>query len=145
MTTEPDTLPAADTRPNAVDLVSITTALRCAAYTAYTLALDASHRDPRAYRWFKDVEEGQLVIETSTIFHRSRDAHGIGWLTGKTVEPYPVGDDWGDEPVPMEDVWYIKCFDGNIYRWTNADFVRVPESVSPWRQAAKPSSGGAEG
>ncbi len=113
--------------------VDLATVLRCAAYSAYTLALNGDS-PPSAFQWFKRVEPGQMVLETSTMFQRSRDRHGVGWLVKKTREPYPVGDDWdANEPVPLEDCWYIECLDGVIYRWTNADFVRVPETVSPWR------------
>ena len=116
-----------------VNLATLATILRCAAYSAYTLTLTGSA--PRGvFEWFKKVEPGQMVIETSTIFHRSCDQHGIGLLVKKTREPFP--GDYGDEEPPLEDCWYIKCLDGVVYRWTNADFVRVPESVSPWTNRA---------
>lgn len=103
--------------------------LRAAAYSAYHLSLCA--HTVEAFEWFKNVQIGQLVIETSTIHFRQCNSHGIGWLVEKTQEPFP--GDWGDEKPPLEPCWYIKCFDGLIYRWTNADFVRVPDSVCPWR------------
>lgn len=109
--------------------VDLATVLRCAAYSAYTLTLNSGQQT--AFEWFKKVEPGQMVLEISTIFDRSRDRHGIGRLVKKTREPYPA--DYGDEQTPLEDCWYIECLDGVIYRWTNAGFVRVPEAVSPWR------------
>ena len=112
--------------------VDLATVLRCAAYSAYTLTLSGG-APPGAFQWFTRVEPGQMVIETSTMFQRSRDRYGIGWLVKKTREPMPF-DEWpDDEPVPQDDCWYIECLDGVIYRWTNADFVRVPETVNPWR------------
>lgn len=111
--------------------VDLATVLRCAAYSAYSLTLNGG-APPGAVQWFKAVEPGQMVLETSTMFQRSRDRHGIGWLVKKTREPYP--GDYGDDKPPLEDCWYIECLDGVIYRWTNADFVRVPETVSPWRE-----------
>jgi hypothetical protein len=113
----------------AMPLPEIATALRCAAYNAYSLTLSPSS-PPEAFKWFKSVEPGQLVLETSTIFHRHRDCHGIGWLLKTTQEPFP--GDWDNEPPPLETCWYLKCFDGVVYRWTNASFVRVPDSVNPW-------------
>lgn len=110
--------------------VDLATMLRCAAYAAYALTLTGDA--PRgAFEWFKKTAPGNMVIETSTMFLRSRDPRGIGWLVKTAREPFP--GDYGDEPAPLEDVWYIECLDGVIYRWTNAQFVRVPDSVTPWR------------
>jgi len=122
--------PTAATR-RVMEPVDLATVLRCAAYTAYSLTLNA-HAENGAFDWFKKVKPGQMVLETSTMFSRSSDRHGIGWLVKKTREPFP--GDWGDEEPPLEDCWYIECLDGIIYRWTNADFVRVPEDIYPWRK-----------
>ena len=111
--------------------VDLATVLRCSAYSAYSLTLSGGAQRG-AFEWFKKVGIGDMVLETSTMFQRSRDRHGIGWLVKKTREPFP--GDWGDEEPPLEDCWYIECLDGVIYRWTNADFVRVPEEVCPWRE-----------
>ena len=114
--------------------VELATALRCAAYSAYTLALSAQGYQCGAFDWFKNVQPGDMVIETSTAYHRNRDMHGIGWLEKKTREEYPRGEAWEEgDPIAFEDCWYIRCFDGVVYRWTNADFVRVPTSIRPWR------------
>ena len=113
--------------------IEMATVLRCAAYTAYTLTLNG-HAPYGAFEWFKKVDIGQLVIETSTMFSRDRDRYGVGWLVKKTSEPLP--GDFGDEEPPLETCWYIECLDGVVYRWTNADFVRVPETATPWREKA---------
>jgi len=126
-------LPPESDQGRPTEPVELATVLRCAAYSAYSLSLCA--HTVAAFEWFKNVAPGQMVLETSTMFQRSRDRHGIGWLVKKTREPFP--GDYGDDEPPLEDCWYIKCLDGVIYRWTNADFVRVPESVCPWREVSK--------
>jgi hypothetical protein len=120
--------------------------LHAAAYSAYNLALDS--RDIRAFRWFKDPQPGDMVIELSTMFlvygerFKARRAEtlraSIGRLVEKATEPWHDDATWetvkGEyDKRPMQTVWYVKLLDGVTFRWENADFARVPESYAPWR------------
>jgi hypothetical protein len=105
----------------------------------------------RRYNRMKELQPGDLVIETSTSgwWRKSGQPHpgpyeylkvenAIGFLDRITREPFPheEGDDLWDEaaegrPEPLEEVFYIRRLDGEykgdeaIFRWTNASFVTI--------------------
>lgn len=63
----------------------------------------------------------------------------VGVLERMEREPICAEEQWRDpvngygayphDPVPTEQVWYIRTLDGREVRWTNALFVLVPDSA----------------
>ncbi len=110
------------------------------AYCVWSAVLcgNQNPRQQRMYERMKDYKIGDLVMEISTIwfkgtdsrFDTSRAASRIGVLKNKTREPFP---DWDEEeqgePSPLEEVHYIETLDGRMFRWTNANFVAIPDDM----------------
>lgn len=90
----------------------------------------------RAFEWFQQTPQpGDLVFESGAAHRAHRLDPGrallaVGTLVRIAREPYP--GDWGDEPAPLERVYYILGLDGREHRWTNAEFLRVPQAPAPW-------------
>lgn len=105
--------------------------IRFAALAAYRLSLGGTPDAQKAFSWIKDPKPGDMVCETSSAYQRADHVIAVGELVRVIREPYP--GDFGDEPVPLEQVFYIRCLDGVERRWTNADFIRIPETNTPWR------------
>jgi hypothetical protein len=108
------------------ELISL---LCVSAYNAYLGSFGGHDAAIRRHRWFTDPQPGDLVMETSTIYAKSQyDNIRIGFLKSTAREPVYTPEEWDgdDEPIPTEKVWYIEAlFDGEVKRWTNADFIRV--------------------
>lgn len=88
----------------------------------------------------RSPKDGDLVMETSTYYGRGSypPEMRIGRLVRSAREP--VGMEWDeaeDGPKPTERVFYIKGLDGVEHRWTNADFIAIPEDG--WEKAIKPT------
>jgi hypothetical protein len=79
----------------------------------------------KAYAFYAEPRPGDLVIETTTIYDRERDAERIGRLLRVVHEPLDPA-----EPEYVCKVWCIEGLDGSEYRWHNASFIRVAESLS---------------
>jgi hypothetical protein len=80
----------------------------------------------------RDFRVGDLVLETSTIYHEDRLGERLGRLLRIAEEPVYTADQWaanggGDEPIPTHTVWYLRLPDGREYGWYNASFIAVPE------------------
>lgn len=128
--------------PNGFDALRV---LHSAAMAAWNLCMTS--RQPGAFEWFNNPQPGDMVFETSSSFiiHSERFdkarrddllAIGVGRLVERCREPWPRNpDDSDDEHAERgtELVWYIRNLDGQVRRWTNANFVRIPETPSPWR------------
>lgn len=116
------------------------------AYVAYSNTL-VGNAAPAIHAQFlrtKDPQVGDVVLETSTVWQKSRHVEEtptqfpqLGVLLRVAQEPYPYepGDYEDGEPIPTEKVWYIRPLDGSVpeYRWTNAIFIRVMVSLDDAR------------
>jgi hypothetical protein len=84
---------------------------------------------------------GDLVMETTTHQMASRDPlEGIGILIWTGDVPYFATREEAraagyedDELIPERKVWDIKLVfdDGRMFRWENADFIKVKTSPTP--------------
>ena len=127
-----------DQQPDAVALLCMS------ASSAYTMSFGCP--DQRAFPWFTNPLFGTLVFEVSAgarALHK-RDyallAQCIGYLQTIAWESFHTDEEWEKikhewegAPRPSEKVFYIKCLTGGEVRWTNADFIRIPEVPAPWR------------
>lgn len=87
----------------------------------------------------RSVRVGDMVMETSTIWHEDRVGTRIGRLLRVADEPVYTAQAWaenggGDEPIPLEDVYYIGLPDGTEYRWRNASFIAIPDKLGGWHE-----------
>lgn len=111
--------------------------LACAsAYAAYSATLRGDV--PVGSRKNFDAVEGKPVFECMMWrMGQNNILDCIGVLDRTLREPICSEEHWRDpvnghgaypeEPVPTEQVWYIRTLDGREVRWTNALFVRVPD------------------
>lgn len=100
--------------------------IRNASHAAYTLALGSARTG--VYKKFTDPQPGDFVWESSTAYIPARDWHAVGRLLRIVQEPMQM--EWNeaeDGPRPMERVWYIELLDGRESRWTNCEFLKVPD------------------
>ena len=106
--------------------------IRTLAYNVYSLSLGVGNQNMAdAFKWLSDPQPKDLVVEISTMRRRERDFEAVGRLVRKALEPMGNGSGFS------ETVWYVELEDARIYRWVNADFIRAPESISPWREAVR--------
>lgn len=130
------------------------------AYAAYsnTLVGNAAPAIRQQFERSTKPQPGDVVYERSTIWQWARNADdapldqypGIGVLLREAVEPIATAEQLAamhahgdyyvriDETlgdIPKERVFYIRPLDGSVpeYRWTNADFVRVFDSLDQVR------------
>lgn len=110
----------------------------CSAYAAYmaTLRGDVPVGSSKNF----EAIVGRTVFE-SMMWRMGKPSilDCIGVLERLEREPICTEEDWRDpvighgaypnEPVPTEQVWYIRTLDGREVRWTNALFVLVPDSA----------------
>lgn len=126
-----------DATSNKAQLEEAARLVCCAAYAAYMATLRGdvpagSHKN------FEAVV-GTTVFECMMFrMKKTGILDCIGVLERMEHEPFCTEEHWRDpvnghgalisEPVPTEKVWYIRTLDGREVRWTNALFVRVPDS-----------------
>jgi hypothetical protein len=126
--------------------------LKVAVYEAYGLSLlgQAPEKHQRAFQFFSNYEPGQLVMEVSTGWADKFDEMRFGYFIEKRHEFYYSDEQWEEQKrtylerdpdsLPLTDddrtkEWrtYIKLLsDGREMRWTNCQFIRVPEEL--WRE-----------
>lgn len=73
----------------------------------------------------RDVRPGDWVVELST-FHRNVAPVCGRFILKRREVPDDVAKnaaDWGDEPLPTYDRWYIETPAGTLQRWWNCEFV----------------------
>jgi hypothetical protein len=122
------------------------------------------------YERKRNPQPGDIVMETSTIWRWAEHADeapsdqypAIGVLLRIESEPvctqtaldemhadgdYFVRLDEKLTDVPTERVFYIKPLDGSVpeYRWTNADFIRVSDSLRDARPTVREEGGVSNG
>lgn len=129
------------------------------AYAAYCNVLMGTSA-PRGREIFERMthpEPGDLVLETSTIWQAARHAEDVpkqlpclGVLLRVVDEPvctqadldamHAEGDSYTSPneslaDIPRERVWYIQPLDNSVpeYRWTNASFIQVFNSLEQFR------------
>lgn len=121
------------------------------AYNLYlaTLVGDPAPRVKRLYDRVRAPIVGDLVLEVSTIHDEARVGTRLGRLVRIAQEPVGTAEEWGDEPIPNEPVWYLELTDGRGYGWKNASFIAVPTTIDrhdgPFvsdPRAVRPSSSG---
>lgn len=111
--------------------------LRIAVHSAYLAALCESTRDRKHFEFFKAISSGHLVMELSSSFADQFDKIRFGYLisvgyefTHSDEQWETIKQEWQDDPRPKEKVFHIKSlFSGEDVRWTNAEFIRVPENI----------------
>lgn len=89
------------------------------------------------FRWFKNFEPGQLVMEVTSLHQEAQNEYRIGHLLSVGMEPFhsdeeweQVKAEWKGQPRPTEKVYRIRTLvHGTEFRWRNADFIRVPENL----------------
>lgn len=135
------------------DLISLLTVI---GYGLYSANLNGTGRGLTMHRWHSQVSPGDLVLEVTSML-REDDRKRIGRLVRVEMEPIHtdkewkrVSKDWEGQPRPMERVYYVSTLcDGSECRWTNASFVRLPESIHQLWDAEKgvesPTTSGREG
>ena len=68
------------------------------------------------------LKKGDYVVESSTAY--SNRPEGFGQFIEMRKETVGEGED-----QYLDTFWYIKIHTGKVYRWYNANFLRVPDSV----------------
>ena len=138
-----------------VSLERLATAVRRAIDNAYGSVLigNAPLVTQRAYRRMSNPQVGDLVIEASTVYRmrheNATDLDGVGFLEKVADEPVTWSDPefvWDEavegQPEPTERCWYIRTFDGRLFRWTNAriiaDNTDLPEIIATAIRQGKP-------
>lgn len=115
--------------------------LKGCAYELWRASLCAGPQSIRdLFNELKDPKPGDLVMETTTHQMPKRDPlEGIGRLVSITREPLYTPEAWKEagaeegEPIPTERVWTIALIfdDGRLFRWRNADFIKVKTDREP--------------
>lgn len=75
--------------------------------------------EPTRHMLFEKMRQpdvGDLVIETSTIYHKDADKHRIGILLRTEYRKH------------RGKLWTLKLQNGKKYTWENASFITVPRS-----------------
>lgn len=117
-----------------MDLATIASAMRIAAYNAYVCTLIGNPPGivVKAGERIKTPRVGDWVIETSTVWMSRPHLDGIGILEAIEMEPVVYSDPdfvWDEategRPHPTERVYYLRTMDGRRFRWTNASMVGV--------------------
>jgi len=77
---------------------------------------------------------GDLVVELSYLM-RDHDHHCLGylikqcdeWLHSEEAWEHGGRQEWGDDPRPYEDVWYVQYGPSpeDVVRWTNCSFYAI--------------------
>jgi hypothetical protein len=97
----------------------------------------------RLFNQGKKIQPGDMVVEISTIWvglpgprNNNNPNHyldSVGVLTKITREPMFTPEEWDEntegEPIPTESVYYLNTLDGREFRWTNCEFIRVPNEL----------------
>ena len=108
--------------------------LKCAVHIAYTYSLAAllDRSTAQRHRDFDHPNVGQLVMELSTVYIDDLDDVRFGYLVSDQQEPMFTEKEWAEvsdqyECRPTERVFRIRSIrTGAEFRWTNANFIRVP-------------------
>lgn len=112
-------------------------AARLACFSAYA-AYAATLRGDVPVGSYKNFDPvvGHPVVEYAMSRLSSMDVLDcIGVLERNLREPRFSQEEWNENgdgperPIPDEEVWYIRTLDGREVRWTNALFIRVPDSA----------------
>lgn len=77
---------------------------------------------PRPGDWVVEIHRGMTKLE----------ACAVGRLILGRVEP--CSGEWGDEPTPTEDIWYIESAEGKLVRWRECQFMTLPDFHDPSHQ-----------
>jgi hypothetical protein len=118
--------------------VNVARLMEVTAYNLYSACLVGNPAPfvARLYEQMKSPQSGDVVLEVSTIYDESRTGTRLGRLVRVAAEPVFTATEWAegggrpDEPIPTERVWYIALDGGREFRWTNATFIRVPETIA---------------
>lgn len=88
------------------------------------------------FDFFKKVQVGHLVMETTTLHMKNYHRYRIGTLLTDQLEPYGTDEWWEankaeyDGKRPMERVYTIKPLLSNKpFRWMNANLIRVVDNL----------------
>ncbi len=114
-------------------------AIAVLAYKAYDAVLCGRPTGIQSalYAFMKDVQPGRLVVEITALGRPDRDPfNSVGELIRIAAEPVVFSDPefvWDEKeegrPAPTEQIFYIRLLDGTEYRWSNATFICVPETL----------------
>lgn len=104
-----------------------------------------NEKQAEIYNYMKNFKVGDFVMENSSGFKavklwengEKEDAvthlkQMFGTLEKIEMEEFQLNEEArqdyidGGEEIPKEKVFYIKNLHGVLFRWTNADFLRVP-------------------
>jgi hypothetical protein len=107
------------------------------AHQAYLLSLggNPSGRQRDTCEAMRNPKPGDVVLEISTFYRRSiEERNCVGVLDRIAMEEVDFPGDTREEILaqfdgvwPTERVWYLRGYDGNEHRWTNAAFIAVIE------------------
>jgi hypothetical protein len=118
-----------------IPLVRIANAIRVSAHALWcsTLRGGALSMDEFWSGELRVLEPGRLVYEASTVHYPARSIDAVGLFLRSAREPVFTLEQWeegggGEDPIPLETVYYIQTLDGREFRWTNATFYAVPEN-----------------
>lgn len=113
--------------------------LKCVVYAAWSSNLiGGPPKTTDRFNWFKNVQPGMLVMETSTAWIDERDEHRFGHLIAIERGNFHTDEEWEEakegyseeEERPQDTFWRIELLsDGTEYRWRNCHFIRVPENL----------------
>lgn len=121
-----------------------TAILELTAYNLFLSALmnpsDKAHQS--LFDRMRNPQPGDLVVERSTIGFAHGNGTRCGVLLRKVQEPMHTAEAWKEaggadgEKIPEWTAWYIRLVfdDGREFRWTNADFIAIPQEVWNWWQ-----------
>ena len=122
--------------------------LKGCAYELYSASLCAGPQHIRdLFEELRNPQVGDIVMETTTHRMPKRDPlEGIGRLVSVTREPIYTPEGWKEagaeegEPIPTERVWTIALIfdDGRLFRWRNADFIKVKTDRKPNTETSQP-------
>jgi len=93
-----------------------------------------ARRNEKLFDIMKAPKEGDYVLEKTTLGNNR-----FGKLKKKCREPFDMSEEQKKEcleagdKIPQQDVYYIVTPEGNLFRWYNAIFIKVPsEAWSCW-------------
>jgi len=90
------------------------------------------------WEWFGTYSPGDLVMETSTVWHNHKDPLRFGELISDQQELCYSDEEWEevkneyrDQARPTERIVRIRLLkDGTEMAWNNAQFIRVPKEMN---------------
>ena len=115
--------------------------IEVANYNLYVSALSCvTPKQASLYREMRRPMVGDLVMESTTIYHKNRNPiECVGTLISTGMAPYfatreeaTAAGRYEDESIPERLVWDIRLdFDGGrMFRWENADFIKIKQELA---------------